>query len=134
MEVTEVRIFLAEEDRLKAYVTVTFENCFVVRDLKVINGNTGLFVAMPSKKKKDGTYKDIAHPINSDYRSYLEKLILDKYQDEFKMVEAGFPIKKETDEDIADVPAAESEEISTPAVSFDTNREFEAGIGPGFKK
>ena len=53
MEVTEVRIFPVQEDRLKAYVAITFDNCFVVRDLKVISGNNGLFVAMPSKKRKD---------------------------------------------------------------------------------
>jgi stage V sporulation protein G len=55
MEVTEVKIFPVQEDRLKAYVAITFDRCFVVRDLKVINRNNGLFVAMPSKKRKDGT-------------------------------------------------------------------------------
>ncbi|MBF0105967.1 MAG: septation regulator SpoVG [Deltaproteobacteria bacterium] len=131
MEVTEIRMFLADEERLKAYVTVTLDNCFVVRDLKVINGNTGLFVAMPSKKKKDGTYKDIAHPINSDFRNYLENLILEKYKDEYKMVEAGFPVKKvtaqdydaETDIGIQNIPTA-------PAIAFDLNREYEEGVGP----
>ncbi len=134
MEVTEVRVFLAEEDRLKAYVTVTFDNCFVVRDLKIINGNTGLFVAMPSKKKKDGSYKDIAHPINSDFRSYLEKLILDKYQDEMKMVEAGFPVRKASDMDV-DYDNDVSTINRAPVMPvYETAREFEAGIGPGFKK
>ena len=56
MEVTEVRVFPVNEEKLKAYVTITFDDCFVVRDLKVINGNDGLFVAMPSKKRKDGTF------------------------------------------------------------------------------
>lgn len=135
MEVTEVRIFLADEDRLKAYVTVTFDNCFVVRDLKVINGNAGLFVAMPSKKKKDGSYKDVAHPINSDFRNYLENLILEKYQDELKMVKAGFPIKKESDDEIYQPQTDRAEdEAASPAVAFDVHREFEAGVGPGFKK
>lgn len=135
MEVTEIRVFLAEEDRLKAYVTVTFDNCFVVRDLKIINGNTGLFVAMPSKKKKDGSYKDIAHPINSDFRTYLERLVLDKYQDELKMVDAGFPVRRASDmdqdfdADMAQVPQARV--INAVDAS---SREFEAGIGPGFKK
>ena len=136
MEVTEVRIFLADEERLKAYVTVTFDNCFVVRDLKIINGNTGLFVAMPSKKKKDGSYKDIAHPINSDFRTYLESLILEKYNDEIKMVDAGFPIKKQTEDEYDvdhDAPSSPTP-APTPAASFDANREFEAGIGPSAKK
>jgi len=123
MEVTEIRVFLSDEDRLKAYVTITFDNCFVVRDLKVINGNNGLFVAMPSKKKKDGSYKDIAHPIHSDFRNYLEKLVLEKYNDETKMVEAGFPIKKEEDDVI------EPRE-SSPIPSIDPMADVDAGVGP----
>src|ERR1700682_6833737 len=82
MEITEVRVFPVSEERLKAYVTITFDNCFVVRDLKVINGNTGLFVAMPAKRRKDGTFKDIAHPLNSDTRERMEKVILAEYDRE----------------------------------------------------
>ena len=133
MEVTEIRIFLAEEERLKAYVTVTFDNCFVVRDLKVINGNTGLFVAMPSKKKKDGTYKDIAHPINADFRGYLERLILDKYHDEAKMVEAGFKVRRNYDES-DDASEYASASAGTPVPGFESRRDFEAGVGPSLKK
>jgi stage V sporulation protein G len=129
MEVTEVRVFLAEEERLKAYVTVTFDHCFVVRDLKIIKGNAGLFVAMPSKKKSDGTYKDIAHPIHSDFRSALEKTILDKYRDELKMIDAGFPIKRETPRDSYDQDMA-----SSVPQAYETHRDYEAGIGPGVKK
>ena len=84
MEITEVKIFPVNEDKLKAYVTIIFDNCFVVRDLKIINGNTGLFVAMPSKKRKDGTFRDIAHPLNSEMRSTLEKKILLVYEEELK--------------------------------------------------
>ena len=82
MEITEVRVFPVSEERLKAYVTITLDNCFVVRDLKVINGNTGLFVAMPAKRRKDGTFKDIAHPLNSDTRDKMEKIILAEYDKE----------------------------------------------------
>lgn len=90
MEITEVKVFPVNEDRLKAYVTIIFDNCFVVRDLKIINGNTGLFVAMPSKKRKDGTFRDIAHPLNSDMRNAMEKTILKHYEDELKkMTEAA---------------------------------------------
>lgn len=84
MEITEVKIFPVNEDKLKAYVTIIFDNCFVVRDLKIINGNTGLFVAMPSKKRKDGTFRDIAHPLNSEMRSLLEQKILKVYEEELK--------------------------------------------------
>jgi stage V sporulation protein G len=80
MEVTEVRVFPVEEDRLKAYATITLDQCFLVRDLKVIMGNKGLFVAMPSKRRKDGTYQDIAHPLNSDTRRVIEERVLGEYQ------------------------------------------------------
>ncbi len=82
MEITEVRVFPMNEDKLKAYATITFDDCFVVRDLKVISGNTGLFVAMPSKKRKDGSFKDIAHPLNNDFRAKIEKAVLEAYQKE----------------------------------------------------
>lgn len=79
MEVTEVKIFPVQENRLKAYVSITFDDCFVVRDLKVINGSNGLFVAMPSKKRKDGTYRDTAHPLNNATREMIESTVLAKY-------------------------------------------------------
>jgi len=84
MEITEVKVFVVNEDKLKAYVTIIFDNAFVVRDLKIINGNTGLFVAMPSKKRKDGTFRDIAHPLNSEMRTSIETKILKAYEDELK--------------------------------------------------
>lgn len=86
MEITEVKVFPVNEDKLKAYVTIIFDNCFVVRDVKIINGNTGLFVAMPSKKRKDGTFRDIAHPLNQDMRAEIEKRILKEYETELKRV------------------------------------------------
>ena len=82
MEITEVRIFLRDEEKLKAYATVTFDNAFVVRNLRIIKGDKGLFVAMPSKKMNDGTYRDICHPINNEMRHSLEKKIVDAYNDE----------------------------------------------------
>ncbi|HET9156667.1 MAG TPA: septation regulator SpoVG [Myxococcaceae bacterium] len=80
MDITDVKIFPVDEEKLKAYVTITLDACFVVRDLKVIQGSAGLFVAMPAKKRKDGTYKDIAHPLNTDMRSRMERVILDQYE------------------------------------------------------
>lgn len=79
MDITDVKVFRVDEDKLKAYVTITLDACFVVRDLKVIQGTSGLFVAMPAKKRKDGTYKDIAHPLNADMRERLEKRVLAEY-------------------------------------------------------
>jgi stage V sporulation protein G len=80
MDITDVKVFPVDEDKLRAYVTITLDHCFVVRDLKVIHGTTGLFVAMPAKKRKDGTYKDIAHPLNAEMRTKMEKIVLAEYE------------------------------------------------------
>lgn len=80
MDITDVKVFLVDEEKLRAYVTITLDHCFVVRDLKVINGTSGLFVAMPAKKRKDGTYKDIAHPLNAEMRDRMERAILNQYE------------------------------------------------------
>ena len=80
MEITEVKVTTVDQDQLKAYVTIVLDHCFVVRDVKVIRGPKGFFVAMPSKKRKDGTFRDIAHPINRETREKMEAAILDAYQ------------------------------------------------------
>ncbi len=82
MKITEVRVFPVSEERLKGYATIIFDDCFIVRDLKIIHGNTGLFVAMPSKKRKDGTFKDTAHPLNNSTRRMIEERVLDEYRKE----------------------------------------------------
>ena len=82
MEITEVRVFPVDEEKLKAYVTITLDGCFVVRDLKVIHGSGGLFVAMPAKRRKDGSFKDIAHPLNTETRERMERVILAEYERE----------------------------------------------------
>ncbi|MBQ3966845.1 MAG: septation regulator SpoVG [Treponema sp.] len=80
MEVTELRIRkVAAEGKLRAYVTVTFDNCFVVHNVKIIEGKTGLFIAMPSRKTANGDYKDVAHPISPDFRNALQDKILAEY-------------------------------------------------------
>jgi stage V sporulation protein G len=79
MEITDVSVFRVDGERLKGYATVIFDNAFIVRDLKIISGNNGLFVAMPNKKTKNGTYKDIAHPLNQDMRDLLERMIIERY-------------------------------------------------------
>jgi len=84
MKITEVNVFPVNEERLKAYVSITIDDCFVVRDLKIIYGNNGLFVAMPSKKRKDGQFKDIAHPLNQETREIIEKTIGEAYEIEVK--------------------------------------------------
>ena len=80
MNITDVRIRRIDKDvKLKAVVSITIDNEFAVHDIKVIEGEKGLFIAMPSRKNSEGEYKDVAHPINSDTRSYLQNLILDKF-------------------------------------------------------
>jgi stage V sporulation protein G len=82
MEITEVKVFpVQNNDKLKAYASVVFDNCFVVRDLRVIHGTSGLFVAMPSRKRKDGTFRDTAHPLNMEMRNMIERSILDVYEE-----------------------------------------------------
>ena len=80
MEITDVQIFLTQEDKLKAYASIVLDDCFVVRDLKVILGLSGLFVAMPAKKRKDGSFRDIAHPLNQEMRERLERRVLEAYE------------------------------------------------------
>ncbi|MBX9768195.1 MAG: septation regulator SpoVG [Bdellovibrionales bacterium] len=84
MKITEVKVFPVNEDRLKAYVSITIDDCFVIRDLKIINGTGGLFVAMPSKKRKDGQFKDIAHPLNQETREAIESAVFGAYENEIK--------------------------------------------------
>ena len=82
MEITDIRTRVVSKDsKMKAVVSVTFDQSFVVHDIKVIEGEKGLFIAMPSRKASDGEYRDIAHPINSATRERIQKLILDKYQE-----------------------------------------------------
>ncbi len=83
MEITEVKVRLWDDQRLRALVTVVFDDCFVVRNIKVIEGRDAkLFVAMPSRRLNDGRYADIAHPITRDFRHQMESAILSAYLDE----------------------------------------------------
>ena len=89
MEITEVRVHLRSEDRLKAFATVTFDRCFVVRNMKVIAGEKGLILCMPSRKMPDGSFKDIAHPISAEFRSVLEEKVFVCYEQERRKAAAG---------------------------------------------
>lgn len=81
MQITDVRVRkVTKEGKLKAVVSITMDDEFVVHDIKVIEGEKGLFIAMPSKRTSDGEYRDIAHPINSGTREKIQKLILEKYE------------------------------------------------------
>jgi len=91
LEITEIRVHLRNEDKLKAFATVTFDDCFVVRSMKIIEGTKGLILCMPSRKMPDGTYKDIAHPINVNFRKRLEDRVMACYQEEVKKNRVGQP-------------------------------------------
>ena len=80
MQITELRIRKVEDEgKLRAYVTVTFDNCFVVHNVKIIEGKSGLFIAMPSRKTANGEYKDVAHPISPEFRTELQNKIVSEY-------------------------------------------------------
>lgn len=94
MNITDVRVRkVTKEGKMKAVVSITLDDEFVVHDIKVIDGEKGLFIAMPSKKSADGEYRDIAHPINSDTRDKIQRIILEKYEQ----------VLLEVDEDEADL-------------------------------
>ena len=81
MEITEVRVFPVDEEKLKAFVSIIIDDCFVVSDIRIISGASGLFISMPSKKRKNGTFRDIAHPLNSETRRRIEEKVLARYRE-----------------------------------------------------
>ena len=88
MQITDIRIRrIAKEGKMKAVVSITFDNAFVVHDIKIIEGEKGLFIAMPSRKAEDGEYRDIAHPINSETRDIVQNAVLQKYEELLEEVE-----------------------------------------------
>jgi stage V sporulation protein G len=79
MEITEVKVFPIQEEKLKAFVSIVFDHCFMVNDIKIIQGRDGLFISMPSRKKKNGEFKDVAHPLNNETRRMIEEKVLSEY-------------------------------------------------------
>jgi stage V sporulation protein G len=80
MEITEVKVFPIQEEKLKAFVSIVFDHCFMVNDIKIIQGREGLFISMPSRKKKNGEFKDVAHPLNNETRRMIEDKVLGEYE------------------------------------------------------
>ena len=114
MQITEVRITLRNEEKLKAFANVTFDGEFVIRGLKVINGNKGYFVSMPSRKRSDGTHQDIAHPINNAMRKKIEDRVLSAYEQELK-AQAG------------EIPAAGVGATDSSSIATDRSGNFPSG-------
>ena len=79
MEITEVKVYPANEGKLKAYATMVIGDCFIIRDMKIIQGESGMFVSMPSRRKEDGTFKDVAHPLNQETRAEIENKIIEEF-------------------------------------------------------
>ena len=79
MEITEVKVFPVKEEKLKAFVSVVIDDCFMVNDIKIIQGRDGRFISMPSRRKKNGEFKDVAHPLNNETRRMMEERILAEY-------------------------------------------------------
>ncbi len=89
MEITDISVVPVDENKLRAYVNITIDGCFMVRGLKVIKGQTGLFVAMPNKKSKNGSFRDVAHPLDADTRQMIEDQVLEQYS--IALEEEGLP-------------------------------------------
>ena len=98
MTITEVKVHPVDQDKLKAYVSIVLDDCFLVSDLKVIQGPNGVFVSMPSKRKKNGEFKDIAHPLNRETRERMEKRILSEYE-RIRIEPAAAPAEESVEEE-----------------------------------
>ncbi len=116
MEVTEIKVFPIEEEKLKAFVSIVIDNCFMVNDIKVIKGRDGLFISMPSRRKKNGKFKDVAHPLNNETRQMIEGLILTDYErilrgegGEERRADAG---RSDNGSEVAEVAVAEVAEVA----------------------
>jgi stage V sporulation protein G len=88
VEITEIRVTLRDEDKLKGFANVTFDHAFVVRGMKIIRGTTGYFVSMPSRRRPDGTHQDVAHPVTSEMRQLIEQRVLEAYELEVQAQQA----------------------------------------------
>ena len=89
VNITEIRITLRDDNKLKGFASITLDDSFVIRGLKIIEGASGPFIAMPSRKRKDGTFQDIAHPINMETREWMENQIIAAYKQEVQRAEQG---------------------------------------------
>jgi stage V sporulation protein G len=118
MEITEVKVFPVSEEKLKAFVSIVLDCCFMVNDIKVIRGKDGLFISMPSRKKKNGEFKDVAHPLNNETRRMIEVHVLEEYErvlrERGEAPEAGRRLLKIDDERSPARPAAAAAAAQEP--------------------
>ena len=128
MEITDVRLRKIEtEGKLRAYVSITFDDSFVVHDLRVIDGNKGMFVAMPSKRLPNGDHKDIAHPINTEIREKIQNAVLDVYNRELE--EAPHPkVEPKVEVEVEESKEEEKEEAVEETTTEEEVEKKEEGL------
>jgi len=128
VEITDVRLRKIEtEGKLRAYVSITFDDSFVVHDLRVIDGNKGMFVAMPSKRLPNGDHKDIAHPINTEIREKIQNAVLDVYNRELE--EAPHPkVEPKVEEEVEESKEEEKEEAVEETTTEEEVEKKEEGL------
>ena len=114
MQITEVRVFPVDEEKLKAYASIVLDACFIVNDLKVIEGKRGLFISMPSRRRKRGGYRDVAHPLNNETRRMIEEGVLAEYQRALGEAAAGVRLAPH-DEDMPDDERWHEPAVEPPA-------------------
>ena len=125
MEITDVRLRKIEtEGKLRAYVSITFDDSFVVHDLRVIDGTKGMFVAMPSKRLPNGDHKDIAHPINTEIREKIQNAVLDVYNRELEEV-PQVKVEAKVEEKVEESKEEESKEEEKEEAAEETVAEEE---------
>lgn len=111
MDITQVKIFPVNEEKLKAFVSVVFDHCFMVNDIKVIQGKDGLFLSMPSRRKKSGEFKDVAHPLNNETRRRIEVRVLDEYR---TVVNDATPRRPDRENEDEEQPASSAPPAMAP--------------------
>ena len=124
MEITEIKVFPVDEEKLKAFVSVVFDRCFMVNDIKVIQGREGLFISMPSRRKRNGRFKDVAHPLNNETRRMIEEQVLAEYDQaisgvQAKTAEAASGSKEEVAVETVDGSEKEQEPESVEAKTLE---------------
>ena len=117
MKITDTRVVLHDDEKLRAFVSITLDNSIVIRGLKVIRGNKGLFVAMPNRRRPDGSFQDIAHPIHPQARQWLERIVLDEYTR---------AVRRERGEEDEPLGIDEPSTMQTPGLSSSRTYDFPA--------
>jgi stage V sporulation protein G len=120
VEITDVRVYPVQDEKVQAFVSIVFDRCFMVNDIKIIRGKDGLFVSMPSRKRKNGDFKDVAHPLNSETRRWVEERILGSY----RALQSGEPVQHDV------VGAAALAAVASPGAAAAVVAAVEPAVAP----